>query len=51
MPKRDKKTKRRTDDKRIEGVERIDAPPDEIARAILGKRPAARRNRTEPSRT
>ena len=33
---------RSTDDKHIEGVERIDAPPEDIARALF-KRPVIRK--------
>lgn len=40
----------RTDDKHIEGVERIDAPPEELARALF-KRPArSNRRNGKPAR-
>ena len=40
---------RRTDDKHIEGVERIDAPPEDIARALF-KRPVIRKKGPKESR-
>lgn len=36
MAKRPRRTRRVTDDQHILGVERIDADPEDIARAVLG---------------
>lgn len=43
MAEHKRKRPRRTDDKHIEGVERIDASPEEIARALFKPPPPARR--------
>ena len=40
---------RRTGDKHIEGIERIDAPPEDIARALF-KRPVIRKKGPKESR-
>ena len=41
-----KRKPRRTDDRHIEGVKRIDAPPKDIARALFGRdHPKAHKSR------
>lgn len=44
------KNRRRTDDKHIEGVKRIDAPPEEIAQALFHDNRKPPRKMPRPTR-
>lgn len=45
-----KRKQSRTDDKHVEGVKRIDAPPDEIARQALFSKRMTRRPKSPAQR-